>query len=108
MTYQAVHQTMQLKSDRFYVHTGVEQFFGQIISFRKGLGRDVKKVCGNYNSEKRTIPVSGASAASLAALASNEVINNLFGEPKLLDTLLIVDLSDFTFTKMPLRRSNDD
>jgi molybdopterin/thiamine biosynthesis adenylyltransferase len=88
--------------DLFFVHTGVEQFFGQIVSFKKGHGPDFKKIFANYNKEERTIPVSGASASTLAALASNEVINNLFGEPKLLDTLLIVDLSDFTFNKVAL------
>ena len=92
----------KLEPERFFVHTGVERFFGQILSLRKGSSPDFKMIFANYNREQRTIPVSASSASTLAALASNEVINQIFGEPKLLDTLFIVDLSDFTFTKLSL------
>jgi molybdopterin/thiamine biosynthesis adenylyltransferase len=90
----------KLPEGRFFVHGGVEQFFGQVLTLIKGESPDFKTIFSNYNNEKRIIPVSGVSASTLSALESNEVINNIFKEPKLKDTFLIMDLSDFTFNKV--------
>ena len=68
----------------------------------KGKSPDLSEIFANYDNRERTIPVSANSASTISALASTELINNLFGEPKLLNTLLIIDLSDFTFDKVSL------
>jgi molybdopterin/thiamine biosynthesis adenylyltransferase len=90
----------KLPENAFFVHTGVEQFFGQIMTFVKGSSPQLDTIFANTNKQKRIIPVSGASAATLSSLSANEVLNNLFREPKLKNTMLIVDLSDFTFDKV--------
>ena len=92
----------KLPPGKFYVHAGVEQFFGQVATFEKGSSPDLETVFANHNKRDRVIPVSGASASTLSALSANEVLNNLFLEPKLKNTLLIVDLSDFKFDKVSL------
>jgi molybdopterin/thiamine biosynthesis adenylyltransferase len=92
----------RLKEGLFYVHAGVEEFFGQVLTLNKGRSSGLSDILGNYDNSKKTIPVSATSASTISALAATEVINNLFGESRLLNTLLIVDLSDFTFDKVNL------
>jgi molybdopterin synthase catalytic subunit len=93
----------KLNEGKFFVHAGVEQFFGQVVTAIKGQGPGFAEIFANASRAPRVIPVSGASAAVLSALQANEVLNNLFKEPRLLATLLIVDLSDFTFNKVQLK-----
>lgn len=85
-----------------FVHTGVEQFFGQIVTLEKGASPHLNRIFGNWDTRDRVIPVSGPSAGTVASLASVEVVNALFDEPRLLNTLLIVDLNDYTLSKIPL------
>ncbi len=89
-----------LKEDLFYVHAGVEENFGQVLTLKKGISSELSDVFANYNNSERTIPVYAGSASVVSSLASTEVINNLFHEPKLLNTLLIIDLSDVSFDKI--------
>lgn len=91
-----------LKEDLFYVHSGVEEHFGQVLTLKKGSSSELSDVFANYDDRERTIPVCAGSASVISSLASTEVINNLFHEPKLLNTLLIIDLYDFTFNKVEL------
>ncbi len=91
-----------LKNGLFYVHSGVEEHFGQVLTLRKGSSSELSDVFANYDDRNRTIPVSAGSASVISSLASTEVINNLFHDPKLLNALLIIDLSDFTFDKISL------
>ncbi len=97
-----------LKEDLFYVHAGVEEHFGQILTIKKGSSSELSDVFANYDDSIRTIPVCAGSASVISSLASTEVINNLFLEPKLLNTLLIVDLSDFTFNKVELSSQDSE
>jgi molybdopterin/thiamine biosynthesis adenylyltransferase len=92
----------RVKEGSFYIHAGVEEFFGQVSTLVKGRSPELSDIFDNYDNRERTIPVSANSASTISALASTELINNLFGEPKLLNTLLIIDLSDFTFDKVSL------
>lgn len=92
----------RMKEGLFYVHAGVEEFFGQVLTLIKGASPELSDIFANYDNRERTIPVSANSASTISALASTELIKNLFGEPKLLNTFLIIDLSDFTFDKVRL------
>ena len=91
-----------LQEGQFFVHSGVEEFFGQVLTLIKGRSPELSEVFANYDNMERTIPVSANSASTIAALASTEVINNLFGEARLLNSFLVIDLSDFTFSKIDL------
>lgn len=85
-----------------YVHAGVEQFFGQVLSLKVGELPSLENIFGNADTRERIVPVSAVSASTLGALAAGEVIHNIFGVPKLLRTILVVDLSDFSFEKIAL------
>lgn len=94
----------KLPNGLFFVHAGVERFYGQIITLIKGSSCPPQTLFANCQDSQQPIPVSGASAASLSALATNEVIYNLFAEPKLRDTLLVVDLAAFQFNKIAIAK----
>ncbi|SPD72054.1 putative ThiF family protein [uncultured Desulfobacterium sp.] len=98
----------QLNEGMFYVHAGVEQFFGQVITLIKGDSAGLKEILANYEDSKRTIPISANSASTVSSLAATEVLNNIFGDPKLLNKLLIIDLSNFTFSKVEIRVNQPD
>ncbi len=91
-----------LEKGLFYVHSGVEAFFGQVLSLIKGRSSDLSEIFANYDDSERIIPVSANSASVVSSLASTEVIYNLFNEPKLLNTILVIDLSDYSFNKIRL------
>ncbi|MFC1669440.1 ThiF family adenylyltransferase, partial [Spirochaetota bacterium] len=93
----------KLEPGCFYIHAGVEDFFGQVISLIKGKSPALPKIFANYNKTERTIPVNGGNVSVVSSIASTEVINNIFREPKLLNRLLIIDLSDYTFSKVDIR-----
>jgi molybdopterin/thiamine biosynthesis adenylyltransferase len=86
----------------FFVHSGVEQFFGQVLSLIKGRSIDFLNIFENYDNRERIIPVSANVVSVVSSLASTEVLNHLFHEPQLLDNLLIIDLSDFTLKRVTL------
>lgn len=92
----------RLQEGLFFVHSGVEEFFGQVLTLIKGHSPELSEVFANYDDRERMIPVSANSASTVAALSSTEVINNLFGKPGLHNTFLVIDLSDFTFSKINL------
>jgi molybdopterin-synthase adenylyltransferase len=92
-----------LDEGSFYVHAGVEQFFGQVITLRKGGLLRLSDVFANYDDRKRVIPISANTASAVSSLAATEVLNNIFREPHLLNKFLIIDLSNFTFNKVEVR-----
>ncbi len=91
-----------VKPGHFFVHAGVEDFFGQVVTLIKGKSPDLRNIFGNISREKRTIPVNAASVSVVSSIAASEVLKNVFDGPKLLNLFLIIDLSDYTFSKVNL------
>ncbi len=89
-----------VKKDCFFVHAGVEDFFGQAVTLIRGKSPDLNKIFGNISKEDRVIPVNAAGVSVVSSIASNEVLKNVFDKPELLNVLLIIDLSDYTFSKI--------
>ena len=92
-----------LSEGLFFVHSGVEEFFGQVLSLIKGRSADFLKIFANYDKRERIIPVSANVVSVVSSVASTEVLNHLFHEPKLVDKFLIIDMSDFTFQVIRLK-----
>ena len=88
----------------FFVHAGVEQTFGQVVTLVKGQTRSPRAIFENARRDPRVIPVNGASSAVLSALAASEVQHALLGRPRLLEELLVVELSGFHFDRIRLQR----
>jgi len=86
------------------IHGGVENDFGQITTILKNRTPLLKDLYTHLNVSKETIPVSTPSVFLIGSLMAQECINNLTGTPKLINKMLIVELDDFSFTKIKLEK----
>lgn len=90
----------RLKKNNFYVHAGVEKFYGQVVTLIKGQSPSLSDVFSNYEENKNIIPMCAHAVSVVSSLTATEVIKNIFNEPSLFNRLLIIDLSDFSFSKV--------
>ena len=91
-----------LKEDMFFVHGGVENDYGQITTIKKNATRMLKEIYPNVEDATSPLPVCPQIVSCVASMMVDEVLNNLWDTPQLLNTLLVVELSDFTFSKIQL------
>jgi molybdopterin/thiamine biosynthesis adenylyltransferase len=91
-----------LKKDMFLVHGGVENNYGQITTIKKNATRMLKDLYPNFEDPTSPLPVCPQIVSCIASMMAYEVLNNLWDTPQLLNTLLIVELSDFSFSKIHL------
>jgi len=88
---------------------GIKDFFGQILSIDPGKSACYRcifyDVPGETSSDTGPLPVIGVSPGVLGPLEATEVIKSLLGigEP-LYNQLLMVNLLDMSFTKIPVQR----
>jgi len=91
-----------LKEDMFLVHGGVEKDYGQITTIKKNRTRMLKELYPNVEDPDSPLPVCPQIVSCVASMMTYEVLNNLWDTPQLMNTLLIVELSDFSFSKIQL------
>jgi molybdopterin/thiamine biosynthesis adenylyltransferase len=92
-----------LKEEMFLVHGGVQSDYGQITTIKKNTTRMLEDLYSNIEDASSPLPVCPQIVSCVAALMAYEVLNNLWDHPQLLNTLLIVELSDFSFSKIQLK-----
>lgn len=91
-----------LKEDMFLVHGGVERDYGQITTIKKNRTRMLTDLYPNVAEPDSPLPVCPQIVSCVASMMAYEVLNNLWKTPQLMNTLLIVELSDFSFSKIQL------
>jgi molybdopterin/thiamine biosynthesis adenylyltransferase len=91
-----------LKDNMFLVHGGVENNYGQITTIKKNATRMLKNLYPNVEDPVSPLPVCPQIVSCVASMMAYEVLNNLWETPQLMNTLLIVELSDFSFSKIQL------
>lgn len=91
-----------LEERMFLVHGGVQSDYGQVTTMKRGQTPMFSELYAQMEDSDSPLPVCPQSVMCLASLMAHEVMNNLWQEPKLLNTLLIVELADFTFSKIKL------
>lgn len=91
-----------LEDRHFLVHGGVEEDYGQVTTIVKQQTPLLKEMYYGVQQEKQVIPVCSPIVFCLGSLMAYEVQKNLWNEPELRNTLLVVELSDFSFSKIPL------
>ena len=91
-----------LKEDMFLVHGGVQNDYGQITTIKKNVTRMLKKLYPNVEDPDSPLPVCPQIVTCVASMMAYEVLNNLWDTPQLMNILLIVELSDFSFSKIQL------
>jgi len=93
----------KLRDNQPLIHGGIQNDFGQLTTVVKGKTPSLKEIYENIR-ETNTIPVSTPALFVIASLMAQETVNNILGSPQLIGTMLIVELNDFTFTKIKLKR----
>jgi molybdopterin synthase catalytic subunit len=83
-----------LPSGTFLVHGGIAGDQGQILTLQKGRSQSLRELFAGSPQPQGDIPVTGAGAAIIASLMTNELFQVVFGQPKLLNRFLVVGLSD--------------
>ncbi len=89
------HLDACLEKGAFLVHGGIEGDRGQVLTLQKGVSQSLSDIFTGAVQPQGEIPVSGDGAAILAGLMVTELLNVIFGQPKLLDRFLVIGLSDF-------------
>ncbi len=91
-----------LTEEMFLVHGGVQETYGQVTTILKNRTPSLKSLYANIENPEGPMAVCSQAVASISSLMSMEVLNNIWGLPRLNGSLLIVELSDFTFSKIAL------
>ncbi|GAK58805.1 ThiF family protein [Candidatus Vecturithrix granuli] len=91
-----------LGEHQFLVHGGVQEDYGQLTTIVKQQTPLLKDIYYGMPQEEKMIPVCPQIVFCLGSLMAYEVQKNLWNEPELRNTLLVVELSDFSFSKIPL------
>lgn len=91
-----------LQDNMFLVHGGVQSDYGQVTTMKRGQTPLFSELYAQMEDSDSPLPVCPQSVICIASLMAHEVMNNIWQAPKLLNTLLIVELADFTFSKIQL------
>ncbi len=92
-----------LNDDQFLVHGGVKNDFGQITTVKNGVTQTLRQILGIIKDEIEP-GIIPQTVIAIGSLMAHEICNNIFGKPKLLNKMLIVELSDFSMFKVDLKR----
>ena len=92
-----------LSDEQFLVHGGVQNDFGQITTIKNKFTESLAKLYKDQNDSKEPIAVLPQTVTTIGSMMTQEIMNNLFGKPKLINKLLIVELSDFSFFQIDLK-----
>ncbi len=86
----------------FLVHGGVQEHYGQVTTIRKNRTPSLASIYANTEDSETPMAVCSQAVSCIASIMSFEVLNNIWNQPQLLNSMLIIELSDFTFSKIAL------
>jgi adenylyltransferase/sulfurtransferase len=92
-----------LREGMFLVHGGVQDDYGQITTIKKQATKTLKALYPNVEDAESPLPVCPQIVSCVGSMMAYEIVNNLWSTPQLLNILFIIELSDFTFSKIQLR-----
>ncbi len=92
-----------LLPNHFLVHGGVQNDFGQITSIMPEKTQSLKEIYPGVHLPV-SVPIVPQTVQAIGSLMVQEIINNLFGKPQLLNKMLILELSDFSMFKVKIKR----
>jgi len=94
---------MLIKPKHFLVHGGVQNDFGQITTIHPGKTQTLKDIYPGVHIPA-TVPVVPQIVIAIGSLMVQEIINNLFDKPQLINKMLIIELSDFSMFKVKIEK----
>ena len=89
--------------DQFLVHGGVQNDFGQITTIKLGKSQTIQEIYPGVHIPV-SIPIIPQTVMAIGSLMVQEIINNLFDKPQLLNKMLILELADFSMFKVDLKK----
>jgi len=93
-----------LISDHFLVHGGVQNDFGQITTIKLDETLTLKEIYPGAHIPV-SVPVVPQTVMIIGSLMTQEIINNLFAKPQMLNKMLILELVDFSMFKVGVKKS---
>ena len=90
-----------MQSHQFLVHGGVKNDFGQITTIKIGVTQTLKEIYPGVHIPV-TVPIIPQTATAIGSLMVQEIINNLFDKPQLINKMLILELVDFSMFKVKI------
>jgi len=91
-----------LKMGQWLVHGAVENDYGQVTTLRKGSGTTLREFYSGIESTQAHIPVTTSAVFAVATLMAQEALNVILGKPELYGKLLVVELSGFRCSTLPI------
>ena len=92
-----------IHTEQFLVHGGVQNDFGQITTIKIGVTQTLKEIYPGIHISVK-VPIIPQTVTVIGSLMAQEIINNLFGKPQLLNKMLILELADFSMFKVEIIR----
>ena len=91
-----------IKQIHFLVHGGVQNDFGQITTIKLGKTQTLSEIYPGAHIPV-SVPIVPQNVFAIGSLMAQEIINNLFYKPQLLNKMLILELADFSMFKVELK-----
>ena len=92
-----------IQSHQFLVYGGVQNDFGQITTIKSGITQTLKEIYPGKHIPV-PVPIIPQTVTAIGSLMVQEIINNLFGKPQLLNKMLILELADFSIFKVEIKQ----
>ena len=92
-----------MQPEHFLVHGGVQNDFGQITTMKTGVTQTLKKIYPGTHIPV-SVPIIPQTVTAVGSLMAQEIINNLFGKPQLMNKILILELADFSMFKVEIKQ----
>ena len=90
-----------MQPDQFLVHGGVQNDFGQITTIKTGKTQSLEEIYPGLHIPA-PIPIIPQTVNAIGSLMAQEIINNLFDKPQLMNKMLILELVDFSMFKVEI------
>ena len=90
-----------MQPNQFLVHGGVQNDFGQITTIKPNETQKLQEIYPGVHIPV-SVPIVPQTVLAIGSLMVQEIINNLFDKPQLLNKILIVELADFSMFKVEM------
>ena len=94
-----------LQPEHFLVHGGVQNDFGQITTIKPVKTQKLMEIYPGVHIPV-SLPIVPQTVLAIGSLMVQEIINNLFGKPQLLNKMLILELADFSMFKIDINKQD--
>lgn len=92
----------QLQNGKFMVHVAIRGGFGQITTIVRDSSVSLHQLYSPLHQPEAPVPVAAPIVYCLASIMAQEAMHNLWGTPRLLGEMLVVDMNWLLFHKQKI------